>query len=420
MSNKIYEDFLKMTVKELQEYLTARGITTSGYKKAQLVARAFSANEMSLPILESTEEQKKILKDDYCKTLTQLKLPDPKEIPTEHRIDDITTWPPVSLGTIFEYILDHKEFDTEYVGKYKDQKAYSYFDSGFVGEILTYQTKTIHFLYCNVRASMSIHEEKELWVVVKPKGKVLTAWCSCMAGAGRCCNHVIAVLYKVEYANTHGYCSPVCTSIPCGWNKSTKTVITPKRIKDIVVRKKIRSKMGEQPNDSENSEHLRSIELDKFDPREKLQRTMTNERLSNLLQRLSKSNPCAVLFKLIEGMAIPSLDKENLTAMGIASEITTSQNECDTSEKLSNFLKKLVFQEKEVNLVEKLTREQSDSSAWIEHRKGRLTASKHHTYHTKMNTIISNKKTTHPKTTHLVAELLRRDNKFLYFYMPSQ
>ena len=29
-----------------------------------------------------------------------------------------------------------KEFDKEYIGKYKDQKAYSYFASRFVGEIL--------------------------------------------------------------------------------------------------------------------------------------------------------------------------------------------------------------------------------------------------------------------------------------------
>ena len=32
---------------------------------------------------------------------------------------------------IFEYILRMKEFDKEYIGKYKDQKAYSYFDSCF-------------------------------------------------------------------------------------------------------------------------------------------------------------------------------------------------------------------------------------------------------------------------------------------------
>ena len=48
----------------------------------------------------------------------------------------MTVWPKVNLGNIFEYILRMKEFDKEYIGKYKDQKAYSYFDSGFVGEIL--------------------------------------------------------------------------------------------------------------------------------------------------------------------------------------------------------------------------------------------------------------------------------------------
>ena len=48
---------------------------------------------------------------------------------------------------------------------------------------------------------MSIHYDKELWIVAKPNGKLVTAWCSCMAGASRCCNHIIATLYKVEYAN---------------------------------------------------------------------------------------------------------------------------------------------------------------------------------------------------------------------------
>ena len=42
-------------------------------------------------------------------------------------------WLKVNLGNIFEYILRMKAFDKEYIGKYKDQKAYSYFDSGFVG-----------------------------------------------------------------------------------------------------------------------------------------------------------------------------------------------------------------------------------------------------------------------------------------------
>ena len=48
----------------------------------------------------------------------------------------MTVWPKVNLRNIFDYILKMKEFYKEYIGKYKDQKAYRYFDSGFVGEIL--------------------------------------------------------------------------------------------------------------------------------------------------------------------------------------------------------------------------------------------------------------------------------------------
>ena len=36
---------------------------------------------------------------------------------------------------------------------------------------------------------------------MKIDGKpAITAWFSCTAGYGKTCNHVIAVLYKVEYA----------------------------------------------------------------------------------------------------------------------------------------------------------------------------------------------------------------------------
>ena len=83
--------------------------------------------------------------------------------------------PPVNLGNIFEYILSMREFNNEYIGKYKDQKAYSYFDSNFVGEILIYKGNDYRILFCKVRASMSIHDDKELWIVIKSAVKIVTA-----------------------------------------------------------------------------------------------------------------------------------------------------------------------------------------------------------------------------------------------------
>ena len=49
----------------------------------------------------------------------------------------------------------------------------------------------------SVRASTSIHDYKELRIVIKPIGKIATAFCYSMAEASRCFNHIIATLYQV-------------------------------------------------------------------------------------------------------------------------------------------------------------------------------------------------------------------------------
>ena len=52
-----HQDFLETGVNQLKEYLSMRGISVSGYSKVELVARAFSAAEMNLPVLLSNEEK---------------------------------------------------------------------------------------------------------------------------------------------------------------------------------------------------------------------------------------------------------------------------------------------------------------------------------------------------------------------------
>ena len=98
-----------------------------------------------------------------------------------------------------------------------------------------------------------------------------------MTGASRCCNHVIALLYKVEYANANNFCSPACTSIPYGWNKSTTKIIQPKIISEIAVRKKTRSSMRDKPKDTKPREEKGMQELNLFDPRTNIHRNITGE-----------------------------------------------------------------------------------------------------------------------------------------------
>ena len=169
---------------------------------------------------------------------------------------------------------------------------------------------------------MSIHNKKEVWVVANPDGMIIPAWCFCMTRASRCCNHVIALLYKVEYTNTNNFCSPTCTSIPYGWSKSTTKIIEPKMISKIAVRKNMRSSMGNKLKDTIPCEEKGMQELNLFDPRTNNHRNVTGERLSEFFFSLSLSSPSAILFKSIQGMSIAT--SMNLSMTNIANEVVVS------------------------------------------------------------------------------------------------
>ena len=119
-----YEDFMELSLKQLSDYLSARGLSTSG-KKVELIARTFAAMELKLDIIESTESQKIKLQVQYHNKLSELQIPDQKLIAKSKWIDDLTKWPYITLGNNFSYILKKRDFDADYISKYNDQKVFS-------------------------------------------------------------------------------------------------------------------------------------------------------------------------------------------------------------------------------------------------------------------------------------------------------
>ena len=107
-----YEDFLQLGMNCLQDYPSARGLSTTG-RKIELVAWAFAAFEMKLPIIASSEEQQKKLKLDYENQLQKFKICDPLSIEPSKRIDDILQWPHIDTGVIFTYKLKVKDRNLE-------------------------------------------------------------------------------------------------------------------------------------------------------------------------------------------------------------------------------------------------------------------------------------------------------------------
>ena len=63
-----YEDFLELSFKQLTDYLSVRGLNTSG-RKVELIARAFAAMELKLDIIQSSENQSNLLQSNYEKKI---------------------------------------------------------------------------------------------------------------------------------------------------------------------------------------------------------------------------------------------------------------------------------------------------------------------------------------------------------------
>ena len=215
---EVYENVLQKSLGELKDYLSLRGLSVTG-KKRELVARAFSACERNVGVVVNDEELRSRFAIEYNHRIKGLPS-DPRSIADWK--NDLTTWPAIDLRKIFSFILSKKEFDSEYVGKYKMCKAYSYFASGFVGTVYShnFDAECTCILKCSVTPSQRVRDEpQEVWVAIDSRqGDVLSAWCSCTAGFSQSCNHVMALLYKVEHAVSMGFTSPSCTSVPCRWN----------------------------------------------------------------------------------------------------------------------------------------------------------------------------------------------------------
>ena len=98
----------------------------------------------------------------------------------------------------------------------------------------------------SVTPSQRIREKQhQLWILFRDNGFIITGFCTCTAGQSKCCNHIAAVLYKIEYANEKGIRDPACTDQPCVWNASAKE-IGPMKVKDMHIVEHNRTKKETQ------------------------------------------------------------------------------------------------------------------------------------------------------------------------------
>ena len=210
-SSTTLEDFLVMSSFELQYYLQQRGWSVSG-THSSLAARALIAFERKVETKSAADQIAKQLKNDYRELLMKHNLDDPLSFSNFQFSIDIKCFPATDVGQIFNYILKTKAFEAEYIGQYKVKKAYSSFKSRMAGKTCVCSIENGKIIKALVTPSQKINDKKHsLWILFNEASDIVTSFCTCTAEFSSCCNHVVAALYKIEYANEKGLTNSTCT-----------------------------------------------------------------------------------------------------------------------------------------------------------------------------------------------------------------
>ena len=186
------DDFSLWKIEALRSFLSCRGLSTTGNKQ-ELVALAFAAIELNLPLVPSSVEIEKSKLDTYksLHTVGDVNLPDPLLIfdKWEDEKQGISHWPPVFITDVTRFLMksESEERSREHLNQYKIGKAFEYYASEWLKEVFYHPISTSS-PYCYLRArctpSQSLNAETHsVWVCVEKKsGNVVSAYCSCTSG----------------------------------------------------------------------------------------------------------------------------------------------------------------------------------------------------------------------------------------------
>ncbi|XP_047136829.1 uncharacterized protein LOC105846151 isoform X1 [Hydra vulgaris] len=295
----------------------------------------------------------------------------PYKFPADAWKDDPTEWPSVQYHDVYHYLIKSpKIFSPEAIDNYKALDAYKYFVSGWVQEVLHMILSSGFVIFkAEVKPSYRTNDPTHTpWIAVNNKGSIILSHCNCMAGLGETCSHVAAVLYKLEAAVRLGLTSKSCTDVPCKWNQNFTKDVNPAPISEIIfysadAKQKIRS------NISTASLTVR----------------LNEEHQTRFLESIKKNNPKVVALSLFEGFQKPFVSFQNyeparlpktLRSLYLPSYANLSkENLSIEAEKLFNSLS---ITTQQLKYLEEVTRNQSSSISWYEHRCGRITGSVMH------------------------------------------
>lgn len=244
------------TVDALKDYCKKRSYKVSGTLE-ELQARVYVLYNKRVPVDPTAAEEARAIKSDYKKLYEE----GPGYSANPERLqawinekNSINSWPPVSYVDICKFIQKKGcSLTKEALSTYKTGKAFSLFYNDYVQEVYYHAIRKDHpccYLKAECKHSNKVNDPNHsVWVkVVKETGEICSGYCTCYAGyvaqtdlcvilpffaknvynnqlhihfrMSEVCNHVTAILFKIESAFRLDISQPTCTTTQCSWNVS--------------------------------------------------------------------------------------------------------------------------------------------------------------------------------------------------------
>ncbi|XP_071854673.1 uncharacterized protein [Apostichopus japonicus] len=218
----------------------------------------------------------------------------------------------------------------------------------------------------------------QAWICLeKLTGRVIRGYCTCFAGLGSSCNHIGAMLFKVDLAWRTEITQQSVTEEHCSWNRyGAKKQVEPKKIQDMAWSKTHFSKHGSFILLSQISQGFNNLD------------TLTNVLMPTCPE-------VCFLQYANEGRQVPEYTPESdfnvsgswevSSTPHIPSSLARLASNYESAEALLQYLPTLSGDD--VIHIETETRGQANNPTWIAQRKDRITASKVHSVITRVRTI---------------------------------
>ena len=127
------QNFNILKVKELQDFLKARGVITANSRKYELVKLCEAAVEINLETDPDGLQVESNWINEKLKTIDGQMIKNPAII--QELSSNLALLPSVSIFDIYNYLLKFKEYDHEKLRHYHKMEGYSMYEDGYVIDI---------------------------------------------------------------------------------------------------------------------------------------------------------------------------------------------------------------------------------------------------------------------------------------------